>query len=294
MSATMARVSDVADATAGQDDAVERELNLTGSLAVAVVVGAALAVTARVGATALLVALAATQALLAVAWTYGTRLPGRRGAMVIAALAAVGSDVCVSVWPAGRLGTELIVFALAVAVMFVHQLMRGAARHRIVDSLGAAALLVLAESALPALLQLRHEFGRDLGGQVVSGVVVVAAGALVVGCLVDLIYSAPRFDPDVPRGLLAVAASAGIGGSLGYLMLQSDQLIELHGGRGAFLGAALGVLIGLFAVGVGFIEHGAPVPASRFGQRMRPVLGVLVPLALLSPIAFLLSLAIRG
>jgi hypothetical protein len=232
-----------------------------------------LAVTARVGATALLVATAAAQALLGFAWSYGTRLPGRRGALVIAALAAAGSDVCVSVWPASRLGTELIVFALAVPVMFVHQLTRGAARTRIVESLGSIAVLVLAETALPALLQLRHEFGRDLGGQVVSGVVVVAAGALVIGCLVDLVYPAPRFDPAV---------------------LQSNDLVELHGGRGAFLGAALGALIGLFAVGIGFVEHSTPVPGSRVGQRMRPVLGALVPLAVLSPIAFLLCLAIRG
>ena len=60
----MARVSDVADADAGQDLAAQREMNLTGSLAVAVLVGVALAVTARIGATALLVALAAVQALL--------------------------------------------------------------------------------------------------------------------------------------------------------------------------------------------------------------------------------------
>jgi hypothetical protein len=290
----MARVSDVAVAGAGQDEPEQRELSLTGSLAVAVLAGAALAVTARVGATALLVAVAAIQALLGFAWIYGTRLPGRRGALVIAALAAAGSDVCVSVWPSSRLGTELIVFALAIPVIFVHQLMRGAARTRIVESLSSIAVLVLAVSALPALLQLRHEFGRDLGGQVVSGVVVVAAGAIAIGCLVDLIYAAPRFDPDVPRGLLAVAASAGLGGSLGYLMLQTDRLVELHGGRGAFLGAALGVLIGLFAVGIGFVEHSTPVPGSRFGQRMRPVLGALVPLAVLSPIAFLLCLAIRG
>lgn len=293
----MARVSDVAGAGARTAEPIgpaDPEVNLTGSIAVAVLVGTALAVTARVGATALLVALAAVQALLAFAWVYGTRVPGRRGALLIAALAAAGSDVCVSVWPGSRLGTELIVFALAVPVLFVHQLTRGAARTRIVESLGAIALLVLAESALPALLQLRHEFGRDLGGQVVSGVVVVAAGALVVGCLVDLVYCAPRFDPEVPRGLLAVAAAAGVGGSLGYLLLQSDRLVELHGGRGAFLGAALGALIALFAVGVAFVEHGAPLPRSQFGRRVRPVLGVLVPLAVLAPVAFLLALAIRG
>jgi hypothetical protein len=315
----MTRVSDVADepgpadgaepdslagAEPGPSDSADRgpagdvELSLTGSLAVAALAGAGLAITARVGATALLVAVAVVQALLAFAWLYATAAPGRRGALLIAGLAAAGSDVCVSVWPGSRLGTLLVVFALAVPVLFVHQLMRGAARMRIVESLGAVALLVLAETALPALLQLRHEFGHDLGGQVVSGVVVAAAGALVVGYVVDLLVPAPRFDPDVPRGLLAVVASAGLGGSVGYLMLQSGQLVDLRGGRGAFVGAASGALVALLAIGVAFVEHDtdqlATARVSGFGRRMRPVLGALLPLALLAPIAFLLCLAVRA
>ena len=46
---------------------------------------------------------------------------------MIAGLAAAASDVAVSVWPHGRLGTLLPVFGLAVPAMFVHQLARGAA-----------------------------------------------------------------------------------------------------------------------------------------------------------------------
>ena len=103
----------------------------------------------------------------------------------------------------------------------------------------------------------------------------------------------PRF---TIRGLLAVVASAGLGGSVGYLLLQSDKLVELHGGRGAFLGAALGALVALLAVGVAFAEHSAPLreSASDFARRIRTVLGVLVPLAVLAPIAFLLCLAVRA
>jgi hypothetical protein len=270
----------------------EVELNHLGSLAVTVLAGAGLGAAARTSAVALLVAIAVVQAVLAVAWVFGTSLPGRKGALVIAALAAAGADVTVSVWPAGRLGTLLPVFALAIPAMFVHQLVRGAARVRLVESLVGIALIVVAVAALPALLQLRHEFtDPNLGGRVVAGVVAAAAGALVVGFLVDLMLAALRFDPSVPRGLLAVVASAGLGGSIGHLLLRSDA--EFLDGRGAFAGAALGALVAFFAVGVAFIERSSPLPAARVARRMRPALSSLLPLSLLAPVAFVLCLAIR-
>lgn len=270
----------------------EVELNHLGSLVVTVLAGALLVGAARTSAVALLVAIAVVQAVLTVAWVFGTGLPGRKGALVIAALAAAGADVTVSVWPAGRLGTLLVVFALAVPAMFVHQLMRGAARMRMVESLGGIALIVMGVAALPALLQLRHEFSGDtLGGRVVAGVVAAAAGALVVGYLVDLILAAPRFDPAVPRGLLAVVASVGLGGSIGHLMLRSDA--EFLDGRGAFTGAALGALVAFFAVGVAFIERSSPMPPAGFARRVRPLLSSLLPMSLLAPVAFVLCLAIR-
>lgn len=280
----MARVSDVA--------VEEVELNHLGSVAVTLLAGTALIVTARTSAVALLVAVAVVQGVLTLAWVYGTSLPGRKGALVIAALAAAGADVTVSVWPAGQLGTLLIVFGLAVPVMFVHQLMRGAARVRIVESLGGIALIVVAVAALPALIQLRHEFtGPALGGRVVSSVVAATAGALVVGYLVDLVLAAPRFDPAVPRGLLAAIASAALGGAIGQLMLGSDA--EFIDGRGAFAGAALGALIAFFAVGVAFIERSSPIPQAGFARRARPVFSSLLPLTILAPLAFVLCLAIR-
>ncbi|MCW2594843.1 MAG: conserved rane protein of unknown function [Jatrophihabitans sp.] len=269
------------------------ESSLLASLTVALVAGSGLAFAARAGATALLIAVAAVQAVFAFAWVFGTAMPGRRGALVIAALAAAGSDVSASVWPHGRLGVLLAVLGLAVPVMFVHQLMRGAARVQVVSSLSAVAMLVLAEVALPALLQLRHEFtDAGLGGRVVSAAVAATAGALVVGYLVDMLLPAPRFDPDVPRGLLALVASAGLGGSVGYLILNTE--VGFAQGRSAFIGAALGALAGLLGIAAAFVLFTTPETSSRLGRALRPVLAALLPICVVSPAAFLLCLALRS
>jgi hypothetical protein len=286
-------MSCVTDVDARPDADEQSHLDLPGSLMVAIVVGGALTATAYSSAVGLLVALAAAQALLAAAWVYGTALPGRNGALVIAALAAAGADVAVSVWPHGRLGTLLPVLGLAVPVMFIHQLMRGAARLQVVSSLSAVAMLVLAEVSLPALLQIRHEFAsNDLGGRVTATAVAAMAGALIIGYFVDLLFPAPRFDPAVPRGLLALIASAGLGGSIGYLMLRTQT--EFPGNRGTFVGAALGALAGLVAVAAAFVLHTTPVPSRRFALRLRAAISAVLPLCVLAPPAFLLCLAIRS
>jgi hypothetical protein len=279
----MARVS---------ESVTPRSLAVVGPLAAALM-GALLVLTARAGALALLVAVAIVQAVLAVVWVFGTGLPGRIGALVLAAMAAAGADVTVSLWPRGQLGTLLIVLALAVPAMIVHQLARGAARVRLVDSLGAIALLVVAEVAAPALLQLRHEFvGSTSGGTVVAAAAAAAAGGLVIGYLVDLVVPAPRFDADVPRGLPAVIASTLCGGAIGYLMLRS--VTEFLGGRGAVIGAALAAVAAFIAVGMSFTEHSRGRPVSAVGQLLRPMLSAVLPLAILGPVAFIVCLAIRA
>jgi hypothetical protein len=274
------------------DEVVEEaELSLVTTLVAGLVVGGGLVAAARVSATALLVAIAVVQTLFALAWVFGTAMPGRRGALVIAVMASAAADVVTSVWPDGRLGTLLAVFGLAVPAMFVHQLLRGAVRVQVVSSLAAVAMLVLCEVSLAALLQLRHEFGTDVGGKVASTVTAALGGALVVGCLVDLLFPAPRFDAAVPRGLLGLIAAAGFGGSLGYLMLR--DLVQFGAGRGIFTGAALGALAGLLAVATAFVLHTTPDPPTAFGRRLRPAIGALLPIAVVAPAAFLLCLAIR-
>jgi hypothetical protein len=267
--------------------------NFAGSAVVAAAVGIALALPARAGAVQLLVAIAVLQAVFAFVWVFGLRAPGRNGALIIAAMTSAAADVSVSVWPHSGLGTLVAVFGLAMPVLFVHQLMRGAVRRKVLASLGAIAVLVVAEVSLPALMQLRHEFtGGNLGGDVTSGVIVIACGALVVGFLIDLVFPAPRFDETVPRGLLAVVGSAAIGAGLGHLTLRNST--EFVSGRTVFVGAALGAVVAFLAVATAFLEHDAAVTESGFARRARPVLAVLLPVFLLAPVAYLLCLAVRA
>jgi hypothetical protein len=213
--------------------------------------------------------------------------------VVVGALAAAGADVTASVWPHGRLGTMIAVLGLAIPAMFVHQLVRGAARVQVVSSLAAVALLVVAEVALPAFLQLRHEFGSSASaGHVAEAMLLAAAGGLVIGYFVDFVAPVPRFDPAVPRGLLGVVAAAGLGAAAGYLVLKSNT--DFAHGRAAFAGAAVGALAGLLAVAAAFVLHTTPQPASSLGRRLRPAIGALLPLAVVAPAAFLLCLAIRS
>jgi hypothetical protein len=265
---------------------------MAGALCAAAV-GSALAWAARAGVVDLLVVVAVVQGLLAFAWMVGLSRPGRIGGLLIAALAGASADVAVSVWPHSRLGALLPILALALPVMFVHQLWRGAARNRVVESLGAIAALVFAEVALPALLQLWHEFtGPRAAGYVVSGVAAAASGAVLIGYLVDLVVAAPRFDAAVPRGVLGLVAATGLGGSIGYLMLR--QSAEFLGGRGAATGAAVAAIAGLLAVAVSFSVHELPRAARGPRRWIWPVVGALLPLCVVAPVAFVLCLAIHA
>ncbi len=294
----MDAVTDVhaSTATPAQADgaaAAPVDASLIGSLIAVLVVAGGLGAGARIGALALLVAVAVAQALFAVSWVFGTAMPGRKGALVIAAMAASGADVVVSVWPHGRLGTLLAVLGLAVPVLFFHQVARGAARTRIVDSLSSTAMLVLAVVALPSLVQLRHEFvDPKLGGIVVAAVVACTGGALIVGYLIDLVLPVPRFDPEVPRGMLGLVGATVVGGAVGYLTLHDHA--EFVGGRSVFLGAALGAVAAFLAVAAAFLLHGVDTPFARVGAVVRPVCVGLLPLCVLAPGAFLLCLAIRA
>lgn len=279
----------VTETASGADPRVR----LLGSLAVAVVVGAGLAVSARESALALLIAVAAAQALLVLVAATASGLPGRVGAVLIGAAAAVGSDVVVSVWPHGKLGTLLVVFGLSIPLMFVHQLARSAGRVRVVESLSATAVLVVLVTALAAYVQLRHEFvPSTVGAHIVGGVLTAAAGALVIGYLVDMVMPAPRFDPAIPRGLLAVIAAGGLGGSVGHLAINDGT--QFDGARGTFVGAAIGALVGFFAVGAAFVDLSAPPPAAAIERATRAAQSVLAPIALVGPVAFLLCLAVRS
>lgn len=283
----------VADAPARDRRDVDRPTADLLVPATALVVGVLLCWTTRVGATALLVAVAVVQAALAVSWVPALHVPGRKGAVVLAALAAAAADVTVSVWPHSRLGPLLAVVALAVPALMIHQLWRGAARVRVVESLGGIALLIITVIAPVALLQLRHEFQpTPWGADPVFAVCASAAAALVVAFCIDLVATAPRFDPDVPRGLTGVLVATAVGAVIGYFGLRDSP--QFIGGRGVFVGAAAAALTGLLAVAVAFALYEAVDVGAVRGRYARAVLAVLVPVGLTVPVALLLCLSIRA
>lgn len=256
--------------------------------AVALLFGAGLAVLAEIGATALLLGVAVTQGVLVLSWVVGTAMPGRIGGIVLGALAAVGADLAVSRFPSGQLGSLLFVAGLALPAMFIHQLTRGVVRTRVVESLSDIALLVVCVLALAALPQLRHETG---GAAMTSAVLAAATTALVLGHLVDTVWSAPRWDPAVPRGLPAVIAGVAGAATASYLRLHGT--VEFTASRAALVGGMIGAVTGLFAVGAGFIDQATTAPQGRVAV-LRPVFAALIPIALSAPVSYLLCLAIRG
>jgi hypothetical protein len=253
------------------------------SAAVALVVGGGLSGLAHASSAALLAGVAVTQLILVMAWVFGTGLPGRIGGLVLGLLAAVAADIVIVHWPDAQLSPLLAIVGLAIPAMFIHQLSRGVVRRRTTESLSDIALLVVCVVALPAFVQLRHESG---GPAMASAAIGAAAAALLAGHLVDARWPVPRFDAAVPRGLLGVVIGAALAALIGYLRLHGT--VEFSAGRSLFLGAAVGAVASLLAVGAAFLPHEVALP------RLRPVYVVLIPLALVAPVGYLLCLAVRA
>jgi hypothetical protein len=292
----MTAVTDaVGSATVGAYRAPAGDAGLVPALAAALVVGGGLTLTGRLGATALLAGIAVTQAVFAWAWIDGAGLRGVRGTVVVAALAAAGADVAVSLFPHGRLGALLIVLGLAAPVLFASQLLRGAARTQVTGALSVAAVAVLGCVGVAALAQVRHEFAATGDGATAAvAAAAVPAAALVVGYLVDMVVPTPRFDRRVARGVPALLASVAVGVAVGYLLLR--HVAGFGAAPGVFVGAALGVLAGLLAVATAFVQY--TTGGSQFRERRRraerAVSAAVLPMCVLAPVSFLLLLAIRS
>lgn len=272
----------------------------------AAIAALALSGAAEPSAVALTVVVAVVQVGLIVCWVFGTGLPGRTGGLLIGAGAAAGSDVAVSLYPDRELGPLLIVLGLAVPAMFLHQLARGVVRTRTTESLSKIALLAIAVTALTAFVQLRHDFD---GSKLATGAVLATTVSIVVGHLADMLWSRPRFDADVPRGLVALVAGTLAGGAAGAWALR--DVVAFTTLRALYVGLAVAAVAGLLAVSAAFAVHGQPeltvrvasddnevdvdeLPQHRGQPRLLPLAQVLLPIALAAPAAYLICIAGHG
>ncbi|MEP6851545.1 MAG: hypothetical protein ABJA87_02610 [bacterium] len=263
----------------------------------AAVATAVLAVTASVGPGALLGGVAVLQAGIVLGAVFATGSPGRWGGILIAGVAAAGADVAVSVWPTSALSPLLAVLGLTVPALFVHQLTRGVVRARVVESLSAIALLVVAGAAATGYVQLRNEFG---GRRMALAVILAVGVALVLAQLCDLVRDRPRLDTEVARGVPALVVGLVAGAVTSGLLLRDQAGFDLL--AAVALGAGLGLLTAFLSVAAGYAEHGLATAVApntpdfsvvhRPVAALRPVFLALLPLALLGPVAYVLALAL--
>ena len=253
----------------------------------------ALAGASYAGTIGMLVAVAVLQAVTVVGWVYGSALPGRLGALIMGTLAAGAADAAIARWHADGYAPLVGVLGVAIPIMFIHQLTRGVVRTRVVESLADITVLIVAVTAMAGFVLLRYQSNGDKTTLAVAGSIGVA---LAVSHFADAVLAAPRFDPAVDRGLPAVLLGVLAGGAIGLLVLR--RLIDFTGGRGAFVGAAVGAVACLVSIGASFAgSHstlgGGDAPPS-VAVRLRPVAAVLITVALCAPAGYVLVNALSS
>jgi hypothetical protein len=243
------------------------------------------------GPKGLVASVAALQLALVGSWLFGSKIPGRIGAVVLGVGATVGVDVAAVRYHADGYGPMLGVLGVAVPLMFVHQLTRGVVRNRVLDSLTDITFMLVSVVAVAGLIVLRYQ---TQGPRIVASLAVAAGVAVAVDHLVDLMFPVARFDDAVDRGLPGVVLGVLAGGVVGLLMLR--PLIDFTGGRGAFVGATTGAVGCLVSIGVSFAGlHSSTAwgPGESSGEpawqlRLRSVAAVLLTLCLVTPAGYVL------
>lgn len=231
----------------------------------------------------------AAQALLVVCWMAGLALPGKIGTLLLGDGAAVAADVAVLTRHQASLAPLAGVIAVAFLVMLLHQLCRGVVRVRMTASVSGVAMLVVADCGLAALLVLHRV---DRGTPVVSAAVLAMAAALVVANLVDLLAPVARFDDDVAAGPAAPLLAAIAGATAAIWRLHGVSDFGVIGG--AVFGGLLGLCCGLLAVAAAYVAVSARPRKAPFTWLAVPALRVLVPLAMTTPVAYLLGQLVLG
>lgn len=265
------------------DRAAARPAHLLAA-GLALLAGLLLGVGAVAGRPGVLVSVAVVQALLVPAWILGAQRPGRIGGMIIGAGVAAAADVALLVRDRTSPAVLLGVLGVALPALVLHQLTRGVVRVRVTESLAGIAVLIAAEVALSTLFALaRAEDGHRLAGTVV----LAAAAGLAVARLTDAVAPVPRIADGVPYGLLAVVLATAAGAVAGA----ATRGGPLSTAGGAEVGAVVGLVAALVAVGAGFLTLALPEQRGRLAVAY---LSVVLPIALVAPVGYLTALSVAG
>lgn len=231
------------------------------------------------GGTGRLVAVLVLQVALVGAWVTATGIRGFLGSLAIGVSAAVGADLVLVLPERSELGGLLLVLGPGLLVALLHQMARPAPRRYLVASLAGVVLLLSAVAALAVLLAL----GRAAAGERQAATAALVIGAvLVAGHLVDVVLPRPQIAPGVPRGLLGLVLSVGVGVAVALLRRTPGGLADAL--AAATYGAAIGGVAALMAVGASYV-----VAERRQRGWALPVVQAVLPFAAAAPVAYFLS-----
>ncbi|WP_315095428.1 hypothetical protein [uncultured Cellulomonas sp.] len=201
-------------------------MQLATRAVVTAVLAAAVAVAGYLGTMPLSIAAAVLAVVLALGWPTLAGLPFVPGSAAVVALGGVGAVGVVHVTATQPFLRDLpVVFAAAVLLAFLNELLRRDGRTRLVESVSGTVAGTLVAVAVAGWVAI----GRTPGGE---PIVVVGALALAVGSAVVALPLAPWV------GALVTAGSAAAAGALGGLLVPGVDPLA-----GAVLGLAVGILV---------------------------------------------------
>ena len=201
-------------------------MQLATRAVVTAVLAAAVAVAGYLGGLPLTGTAAVLALVFALGWPALAGLPFKPGSATVVALGGVGAVAVVHLTVDQPYLRDLpVVFAAAILLAFVNELLRRDGRTRLVESVSGTVAGTLVAVAVAGWVAI----GRTPGGE---PIVVVGALALAVGSVVVALHLKPWV------GALVTAGAAAGAGALGGLLLPAIDPLA-----GALLGLAVGVLV---------------------------------------------------
>jgi hypothetical protein len=225
------------------------------------------------------------QVLFIVAWTATLRPSGPRIVAGVALIAAVAADLAAVLPSHPSLAPIGLVTAGAFAIAVVAQLLRGADRSRVTESLGGTLIVVLGVVCFSMLVVLIQ---HTPGTPAVVACLLAAGVALVVARLADIVLPSPRTSPQVQRGWIGVVLGAMAGTvAAGYA---GSVLGGLHPSRAAIAGLVTALVAVLADLAVSYAEAGRALAGEPSPLWLaRHMQGPLGGFALAAPVAYVLS-----
>ncbi|OLB81739.1 MAG: hypothetical protein AUI14_02340 [Actinobacteria bacterium 13_2_20CM_2_71_6] len=228
------------------------------------------------------------QLFFILSWTVAMRPPGPWVVVAVGLGAAAGADLAAvlpkeaSLAPLGYVTVAGFVFGV------IGQLLRGAGRQGVTESLGATLAVVVGVVAFASLLVLdRHPWGT----QSIVACLAAAAVALVVARLVDVVLPTPRTSPQVPRGSIGVILGAMAGTAAAGVA--STVLVGLHPTGTAIAGLVTAMAAIMADLAVSYAEAGRELGGERSSLWVaRHMQGPLGGFALAAPAAYVLSVMV--